>query len=819
MVDARGIIGNYVVERELGRGGMGVVYAAKHRVLGRPAAIKLLLANTSEDRGRVERFFNEARAAMAIDHPGVVKIYDVGIAADDRPYIAMELLDGVALASLVAPAGLPIRQGVEYACQIASALAAAHDAGVIHRDLKPENIIITRDRSRAIVVDFGIAKLAHQATVRTATGALVGTPLYMSPEQCEGLRDLDARSDLYAFGCVIFAMLTGRPPFFEGGTGGLIGMHLHVAPPPLRSRCANASEALERVVSVLLAKSPDARFRTARATLAALQAPEVRGLAAAPGVPATADLAPGNRSVQPWAATPPLGGAPIARDGQTMATGIGAPHTSADAPHRSHASGSMGAPHTDAPHGSHAHGSMSAPHGSHAPPSMGLSASAPGTAFGVPASRDAWTQVTGVDVRDPRTAAVQAVGTPSPSSSNVGATSSSAGSYPSSSNMGSTSSSAGSYPASSMGPSGSMGPSLAITPSGVGHAPSHGVPSHAMTPSQPSHAVHAMGAHGAIPRAPSRRKMVIAIVASSALTAMVAIAATRGCGGSGGVSDGGVASGSTIGSNGVVIGANLEDGSNRRANAIVDAGMVAANDPRTDLRGAQPTSDPTTSGQPENTTRPTTTQPSTTQGTAKQGTAKQGAATQGTAKQGTATQGTATQGKATQSKTQANATQPKAMQQGTTPSKSTSGSVQIDPNGGSLPGARPRNEVPGAGPANQATTDEPTSDPGQEVVRKEIHDYMLFSKGDHQATLGQRTLDRVAANHRLDPTRRIVITGHAEQDEPGVLDSLVGARVNTVFTHLINRGVSRSVLVTNSTRFIDPVTPNGANRRVNIDFE
>jgi serine/threonine protein kinase/outer membrane protein OmpA-like peptidoglycan-associated protein len=752
VIDARGIIGNYIVERELGRGGMGVVYEAKHRVLGRPAAIKLLLANASEDRGRVERFFNEARAAMAIDHPGVVKIYDVGIAADDRPYIAMELLDGIALASLVSPAGLPIRQAVDYACQIAAALAAAHDAGVIHRDLKPENIIISRDRSRATVVDFGIAKLAHQATVRTATGALVGTPLYMSPEQCEGLRELDARSDLYAFGCVIFAMLTGRPPFFEGGTGGLIGMHLHVAPPPLRSRCANASDALERVVSVLLAKSPDARFRTARATLAALQAPEVRGLATnASGVPATADMVEGNRSVQPWAATPSV---PASRDARTMATGIAPANSS-----MSSASGPM--PHSSMP-------SAPNPSGSLAP-----------TAFGVPASRDAWTQVTGADFRDPRTAAVQAQGTPSPSSVvpySSGMPSPAGTPYASPGGTPHVSSSAV-HPASNA-------PSHAGAHSHVG-APSHAGSAHAITPPTHGPSPYAPPTHGAHPQ--SRRRLIIAIVASSALTALIAIGASRGCGGSGGAIDAGVAVGSGSGTN-IAIGHGSSAGSSTLdtiGRVDVDAAVIATNDTN-DPKTTQPTTSTQRTTQP--TTQPKTTQKAETKGTPKTG-----------------TKGTQTAPKVTQK------TEPK----GTTPTDS----VQIDPNGSALPGARPRNHVPGAGLANLTDEEQEKAQAREPAVRHEIHDHFLFAKGDHQATLGQRALDRVAANHRLDPTRRIVITGHAEQDEPGVLDALAGARANTAYTHLINRGVSRNVLVMSSGRYIDPVTPNGANRRVNIDFE
>ncbi|MEJ7603259.1 MAG: serine/threonine-protein kinase [Kofleriaceae bacterium] len=284
------MIGNYVLERELGRGGMGVVYAATHRVLGRPAAIKVLLTSTIEQRDRVERFFNEARAAMAIDHPGIVKTYDVGIDHGGRAYIAMELLDGGSLATRLRQGPLPLRLAVQFARQIADALAAAHRAGVVHRDLKPENIIVTAGEQLKLV-DFGIAKLAQPATVRTATGVMMGTPLYMSPEQCEGAREVDARSDLYSLGCVMFAMLTGRPPFDGAGSGGVIGQHLHVAPPLLRTRCPAASAALEGIVRCLLAKSRDERFRTASIVATALSAPEVIALSGPSDVAATADLA------------------------------------------------------------------------------------------------------------------------------------------------------------------------------------------------------------------------------------------------------------------------------------------------------------------------------------------------------------------------------------------------------------------------------------------------------------------------------------------------------------------------------------------------
>jgi eukaryotic-like serine/threonine-protein kinase len=287
-VESRGIIGNYLLDRELGRGGMGIVYAATHRVLGRPAAIKLLLADSHRD-DRIQRFFNEARAAMAIRHPGVVEVYDVGIANDGRPYLAMELLAGGTLTSRLARGPLPLRIAVDYARQIADALAAAHAVNIVHRDLKPDNVFVLDETNRIKLVDFGIAKL-DTISVRTATGALIGTPAYMSPEQCEGVRDIDARSDLYSLGCVMFAMLTGAPPFTGEGAAGMIGNHLYTPPPPLRARCPTASEALEAVVQRLLAKSRDARFRDARELHAALSRPEVEILVGGSDAAMTADI-------------------------------------------------------------------------------------------------------------------------------------------------------------------------------------------------------------------------------------------------------------------------------------------------------------------------------------------------------------------------------------------------------------------------------------------------------------------------------------------------------------------------------------------------
>ena len=265
-------LGSYTVERELGRGGMGAVYAAVHTLLGRRAAVKVLLGQLSSDEAAVQRFFNEARAASAIKHPSIVEIYDFGWAegadgAHRSAYIVMELMDGESLAARLARLGkLPVPSALLVARQIATALGAAHRAGIVHRDLKPDNVFLVPDPEvasgeRVKLLDFGIAKLARATggVAKTTTGALMGTPHYMSPEQCEGSRAVDAKSDLYALGCMLFQMISGRLPFEGEGVGGIIGMHLYVEPPLLRSRVPDAPEAVEALVSRLLAKAPEDR--------------------------------------------------------------------------------------------------------------------------------------------------------------------------------------------------------------------------------------------------------------------------------------------------------------------------------------------------------------------------------------------------------------------------------------------------------------------------------------------------------------------------------------------------------------------------------
>jgi eukaryotic-like serine/threonine-protein kinase len=264
--------GNYRALSLLGEGGMGAVYLAEHPDIGRRVAVKVLRSELIKDPQLLQRFLNEARAANAIRHPNIIEILDSGTTSDGTPYLVMELLEGEVLSGRIRRLGrLSVADALEFSYQAASALAAAHDKAIIHRDLKPDNLFIIRDptdpsRERIKVLDFGIAKLQtipNGAAMQTRTGTLMGTPVYMSPEQCLGTRTIDARSDIYAMGIIMFEMLSGRPPFLSEGFGELVNMHLNVRPPPLRDVNAGIPQPVEALVAKALEKAPDARHRSA----------------------------------------------------------------------------------------------------------------------------------------------------------------------------------------------------------------------------------------------------------------------------------------------------------------------------------------------------------------------------------------------------------------------------------------------------------------------------------------------------------------------------------------------------------------------------
>ncbi|MEZ4360605.1 MAG: protein kinase [Kofleriaceae bacterium] len=263
--------GNYEITSQLGLGGMGAVYLARHTLLGRPAAVKVLRPELSHDHDLVQRFFNEARAATAIRHPSIVEIYDFGFLPDHNAYIIMEFLEGESLGARLREVDrVPWTQALILTRQIAGALAAAHEQQIVHRDLKPDNVFIVADPEiaggeRIKLLDFGIAKLSAPpgGNRGTLTGELMGTPTYMAPEQCRGTGAIDGRADLYALGCILYDMLCGRPPFLADGAGDFIAHHLYFPPEPPRAHEPLLPEQVERLVLWLLEKDPDRRPRSA----------------------------------------------------------------------------------------------------------------------------------------------------------------------------------------------------------------------------------------------------------------------------------------------------------------------------------------------------------------------------------------------------------------------------------------------------------------------------------------------------------------------------------------------------------------------------
>jgi len=302
-------INNYQIVSILGEGGMGTVYVAEHPFMGRKAAIKVLRQELAKDRNLVERFMNEARAANAIGHPNIIDIIDVGLLPSGVPYLMMEFLVGESLSlRIMRRRPMPVAEALDVAAQTASALAAAHEKNIVHRDLKPDNLFLIGDRAnptgRIKVLDFGIAKLRGELSgsgARTQTGSILGTPPYMSPEQCRGVDELDHRTDIYALGIILYEMLTGAPPFVSPGWGEVVHMHITEPPPPLRRKNPSVSPQLEKVVLKALAKQPADRWSSMGELEAAL-----RGVPGWTHVPGTKPVsAPMNAAVGPAMPTSP----------------------------------------------------------------------------------------------------------------------------------------------------------------------------------------------------------------------------------------------------------------------------------------------------------------------------------------------------------------------------------------------------------------------------------------------------------------------------------------------------------------------------------
>src|SRR3954471_16082006 len=269
------LAGHYALERELGRGGMAVVYLARDVRLDRPVAIKLLPPDlAAHDKLRV-RFIREARTAARLSHPNIVPIHAVD---EVRGYVfyVMSYVDGETLAERVANRGpLPPREASRVLQEVASALAAAHGQGVVHRDVKPGNILLERATGRAMVTDFGIARLAEGAGGETAVGELLGTPEYMSPEQAAG-ESVDGRSDVYSLGVVAYYMVSGQLPFTGPTIQAVLAKQLTQAPPPVVSVAPGIPRSLANAIDTCLMKELSRRFQSADAFSDALAPTLVR---------------------------------------------------------------------------------------------------------------------------------------------------------------------------------------------------------------------------------------------------------------------------------------------------------------------------------------------------------------------------------------------------------------------------------------------------------------------------------------------------------------------------------------------------------------
>ena len=258
-------IAGYRIESLISRGGMAVVYLAEDIRLGRKVALKILSLELAEDDSFRERFLRESRIATSIDHPNVVPIYDAGD-SDGLLYIAMRRVEDADLRGLLRASGpLEIDRSVAIATQIASALDAAHQRGLVHRDVKPANVLVLVRRSpgsfdHVYLSDFGLAKRVRSVSGITDTGQFLGTVNYTAPEQVEGA-EVDARTDIYALGCVLYECLTGEPPFRREEEVATVMAHLHEKAPPVTALRPDCPPGQARVVAKMLEKDPDDRFQ------------------------------------------------------------------------------------------------------------------------------------------------------------------------------------------------------------------------------------------------------------------------------------------------------------------------------------------------------------------------------------------------------------------------------------------------------------------------------------------------------------------------------------------------------------------------------
>lgn len=286
---------HYEIESLIGKGGMGEVYRARDTRLGRAVALKILPREFTADEARRSRFLQEARAASAVNHPAIAQVYDVD-EVDGQVFLAMELVEGKTLRALIQNKELDLLGSLEIAQQVAGGLAKAHDAGIVHRDIKPENVVVSPE-GHAKILDFGLAKLlepaggtgddvSHMETLaKTQSGMILGTLRYMSPEQARG-HEVDARSDLFSLGIVLYEMVTGQLPF--SGATALDTLHAiaYEETRPVTALRANIPQSIQRIVSRCLRKQAKDRYPSARELIADLRVAQKEVESGAVGAPA-----------------------------------------------------------------------------------------------------------------------------------------------------------------------------------------------------------------------------------------------------------------------------------------------------------------------------------------------------------------------------------------------------------------------------------------------------------------------------------------------------------------------------------------------------
>ncbi|MBL9044261.1 MAG: serine/threonine protein kinase [Myxococcales bacterium] len=264
-------VGEYRLLREVGRGGMGVVFEAVHGETGEKVAVKAIHEKLLSNLTAVQRFVAEARLMARVDHPGLTKVFDSGQLPGGRPYFVMEFLVGESLRDRLRKKGrLAQREAVAIGEAMARALAIAHEKGIVHRDLKPDNVLLVEDKAAGggelvKILDFGIAKAIAAGAgetlpgVQTATGLLLGTPTYMAPEQCRGGVEVTDRADVYSLGIVLYQLVSGTPPFASRSPGDVIAMHILEPLPPLADKAPDVARPLDELITVMLSKKPTDR--------------------------------------------------------------------------------------------------------------------------------------------------------------------------------------------------------------------------------------------------------------------------------------------------------------------------------------------------------------------------------------------------------------------------------------------------------------------------------------------------------------------------------------------------------------------------------